>query len=84
MKTIFLSVLVIGTAVILFSIYKSGQPVKSLFKSVIQGVLSLIAVNVTGMVTGVTLSLNWYTVSAVSVFGLPGTVALTVFKLFFR
>lgn len=84
MKIFIITVLIIGVISVLISLFRSGHLIKNLFITAFQGILSLLAVNVTGLATGVTLSLNWYTLAAVSFFGLPGTVALTVLKLIFR
>lgn len=81
---IIIAVLIICAVAVMASFVKSGHFFKSLFTSAFQGIISLIAVNVTGLATGVCLSLNWYTISAVSLFGLPGTVALVIMKSLFK
>lgn len=77
-------ILIIGLICVIISLFKSGQPVRKAFKSALQGILSLIAVNVAGLLTGVTLSVNWYTLAFVSAFGMPAAIALTLLKLIFR
>ena len=77
-------VLIICAAAVLTAMYRSGHFFKSLFTTAIQGIASLAAVNITGLLTGVTLSLNWYTILTVSLFGLPSTIALTILKFIFR
>ena len=84
MKIFIVSVLIVSAVAVLFTMIKSGKPVSSLLKSALSGIVSLIAVNVTGLVTGVTLSLNWYTIAAVSVLGLPGAILLTLLKFIFK
>ena len=84
MKILIVSILIVSAVAVLFTMIKSGKPVSSLIKSALQGIVSLIAVNVTGLATGVCLSLNWYTVAAVSVLGLPGTICLTLLKFIFK
>lgn len=84
MKTVVLIILVIGIIAVAVAMYKSGHFIKSLFKSIVQGVFSLVAVNVIGLASGITLSLNWYTLLFSAVFGLPATITLTVFKFIFR
>ena len=84
MKILIVSVLIVSAVAVLFTMIKSGKPVSSLFKSALSGIVSLIAVNVTGLVTGVTLSLNWYTIAAVSFLGLPGAILLTLLKFIFK
>ena len=73
-------ILIICLTAVLIAMYRSGSFMKSFFVTALQGLLSFAAVNVTGLLTGVTLSVNWYTLLAVSFFGLPSTVALTVLK----
>lgn len=77
-------VLVLCIAAVLTAMYRSGSFIKSFFITALQGLASLIAVNVTGLLTGVTLSVNWYTLSAVSFFGMPAAISLTVLKFIFR
>lgn len=70
--------------IILIALYKSGTPVKSFFKTALQGLCALAAVNVTGLVTGVTLSINWFTLLTVTFFGIPSAIMLTVLKFIFK
>lgn len=76
MKVIVLSLLIIGAIIVMVSIIKSRQIVKNVFLSIFQGIASLLAVNVLGLLTGVTIPFNWYTISFVSVFGMPSCIAL--------
>lgn len=76
MKVIVLSLLIIGAIIVMVSIIKSRQIVKNVFSSIFQGIASLLAVNVLGLLTGVTIPFNWYTISFVSVFGMPSCIAL--------
>ncbi len=84
LSVIFCAVMIPGTICVIVSTLKSGQPLRQALSSAVQGLLSLIAVNVFGLLTGVSLSVNWYTLAFVSVFGMPATVALTVLKYIFR
>lgn len=84
MKTVIIAVLIIGAISVLIALFRNGHFIKNLFKILFQGIISLIAVNVTGLATGVTLSLNWYTIATASIFGLPGTIALVVMKSLFK
>ena len=79
-----ISVIIVGFICVIISMIKSGQPVRNAFISIIQGILSLIAVNVTGLITGVTVSVNWYTLAFVSAFGMPATIMLTLIRFIFR
>ena len=42
--------------------------------SALQGLASAFAVNLLGMITGVTVSVNWYSLAAFTVLGLPGVI----------
>ncbi len=79
--TVIILFIIAGLAVIYFA-YKSGNPIKSIIKSVFQGVISLMAVNVLGLMTGVTIAVNWYTLSCVCLFGLPSTITLVLLDTF--
>lgn len=84
MNILIYSLLIIGAIIVVVSIVKSGQIFKNLISSVFQGIISLLAVNVIGLLTGVTLSLNWYTILFVSVFGTPSCIALLLVDTMFR
>ena len=84
MKIYIAVVLIVSSLAVVISMFKSEKPISSLVKSAFQGIISLIAVNVTGLATGVVISVNWYTLGAVSVFGLPGTIGLTLLKFVFK
>ena len=63
------------------SMKKSGHFVKSVFLTVVQGLAALLAVNASGMMTGVTLSLNALTVGTSAVFGTAGVVMNLLVKI---
>ena len=82
MKTGFIIIFVIASVFVLFVMYKSGHLFKSAVTSIFQGVTSMLAVNVIGLLTGVTISVNWYTLAAVSLFGIPSTITLVLLDAF--
>lgn len=84
MKVLIITIIVIGMAVVIFAMFKSGNFIKNLFRTVIQGIASLLAVNTIGLLTGVTIALNWYTLTAISVFGAPACIALLLTDILFR
>ena len=49
-----------------------------------QGAVSLLAVNVAGMLTGVTVAVNPVTLTAVSLLGIPGTIGLLLLNAIFQ
>ncbi|MCQ2484305.1 MAG: pro-sigmaK processing inhibitor BofA family protein [Clostridia bacterium] len=84
MKTAVIILLMISVIALIIALFKSGHPLRQAVRTVLQGVLSLCAVNAAGLLTGVSLSVNWYTLGFVSIFGMPATIALTVLKFIFR
>ena len=60
---------------------KSRHFVKSLFLTVVQGLAALMAVNASGILTGVSLSLNALTIGSGVVFGTPGVVMNLLIKI---
>ena len=42
----------------------------------------IIAVNVLGLLTGVTISVNWYTVLSACLFGIPSTITIVLLDMF--
>lgn len=75
MKAMIVTVIIIGISVVVFSMLKSGKFVTNLLKTVFQGIVSLLAVNTVGLLTGVTIALNWYTITAASIFGIPACIS---------
>lgn len=84
MKAVVIILLAAGALAVYITAVKSGRFIKSLLASVFQGLASLLAVNVIGLITGVIISLNWYTVVLASVFGTPGCIALLFLDTLFR
>ncbi len=84
MKYIIIGIFILGAAAVLFAGYKSGHLVKNIFTAAFQGLASLFAVNVLGLLTGVTLAVNWYTIVTVSLFGLPSAITLLLLDTFLR
>lgn len=81
---VIIAVAVLVGIIILTVIFKSGHIFKSLCLTIFQGVASIFAVNVVGLLTGVTLGINWYTLGASMVLGMPGVIAMLVVKYLFR
>lgn len=82
MKIALTAFLVGSVLAVMLTMLKSGNFFKSLFKAFIQGITSMMAVNVLGLLTGVTIAVNWYTLLTVSLFGLPSTVTLILLDTF--
>lgn len=74
---------VVMTVPILIMQCRIGKPVRGIAVTGLQGFCALAAVNVTGMFTGVSLSLNWLTGCVGVVFGLPGVAGLLFLNILF-
>lgn len=66
----------IGMWFVFRAMIRTHRPVRSLLGSALQGVCALAAVNVTGLLTGVTLGINWLSAACCMVLGVPGVVTL--------
>ncbi len=78
MKYAVISSLCLLCLVPIVTMFKKGSFPKCLFISAFQGLISLLAVNALGLLTGVTIALNACTASAAVIFGLPGCIAMLV------
>lgn len=78
------AVLVLALLAVLIAFLRSGRFFGALFSSAVQGAVSLLAVNVAGMLTGVTVAVNPVTLTAVSLLGIPGTIGLLLLNAIFQ
>ena len=76
-------VLALAALIVLISFFRSGHFLRSLLASVLQGAVSLFAVNALGTLTGVTLAVNPATLGAVGLFGIPGTISMVLLDTIF-
>lgn len=77
-------VLALALLAVLIAFLRSGRFFGALFSSAVQGAVSLLAVNVAGMLTGVTVAVNPVTLTAVSLLGIPGTIGLLLLNAIFQ
>ena len=84
MKTIAVFIITIGIVAVIISMFRSKHFLKNLVSTAFQGISSLLAVNVIGLISGVTIALNWYTISAVSLLGIPSSIALLILDTLLR
>lgn len=68
------------TLAVLLALIKGGKPVRGLLSSAAGGLFSLLAVDIAGVFTGVTLGVNPLTLGAGTVLGAPGVITLLVLK----
>lgn len=81
MKYALIAAVAVMMLVPIIAMFKKGNFVKSLFISAFQGLASLLAVNALGLLTGVTLAVNWYTVLACVCLGLPASISMLVLDI---
>ena len=84
MNAFFIAAAVICTACVAWWVVKSEKGATSFFLSAMQGIAALFAVNLTGMITGVTVAVNWYTVLSYVVLGLPGVIGTLALNMLFK
>lgn len=68
--------LAFGAVIVLIALIKSGHFIRYLLLSATSGIGSLFAVNLLSSVTGVSIALNYITLSVSSVFGISGVIGL--------
>ena len=83
MNFAFISAAVISTVCVLWWMIKSEKGGISFIKSAFQGLAGMFAVNLLGIVTGVTIAVNWYSIVSFIVLGLPGVIGSLMLNLIF-
>lgn len=81
MNGFFIGAAITAAVCVLWWTVKSEKGARSFVLSALQGIAAMFAVNLTGLVTGVTLATNWYTVATYIVLGLPGVIATLVMNV---
>ncbi len=84
MNAAFVLMAVISTVVVLWWMIKTENGGISFMKSAFQGIAGMCAVNLLGMVTGVTIAVNWYSIISFLILGLPGVIGALMLNLIFR
>ena len=84
MNFAFISAAVISTVCVLWWMIKSEKGGSSFIKSAFQGLAGMFAVNLLGMVTGVTVAVNWYSIVSIIILGLPGVIGALMLNLIFK
>ncbi len=80
----FIAAAVISTACVIWWMIKSEKGATSFFLSALQGIAALCAVNLTGMITGVTVAVNWYTIISTVILGMPGVIGTLALDFIFH
>ncbi len=73
-----------GGIAVLIAAFRSGKPVRRLFRGAVQGGCALAAVNVAGAFTGVSVGVNWLSAGACMSLGVPGVITLLLLKAIFQ
>lgn len=81
MKYALITVVCLILAVPIIVMLKKGSLLKSLFISAFQGLAALLAVNALGLLTGVTLALNQYTILAAVCLGIPASISMLLLNI---
>ncbi len=74
MNAVFITLTVICAASVLWWMIKSEKGATCFAVSALQGLAAVFAVNLAGLVTGITLAVNWYTLGTAVLLGLPGVI----------
>ncbi|MBE6771472.1 MAG: hypothetical protein E7547_04925 [Ruminococcaceae bacterium] len=83
MNGFFIGAAIIAAVCVLWWMVKSEKGATSFALSALQGIAAMFAVNLTGLVTGVTIAVNWYTIATFIVLGLPGVIGAVVLDMIF-
>ena len=81
MNGFFIGSAIVAALCVMWWTVKSEKGATSFALSALQGIAAMFAVNLTGLVTGVTLATNWYTVATYIVLGLPGVISTLIINL---
>lgn len=84
MSIVIILLTILGISAVIASMFKSGHFIKSILTTAFQGITSLLAVNVVGLITGVSIAINWYTITTASVFGIPSSITFLILNTIFR
>ncbi len=88
METVQFIATVICSTILLFTVIyfskKSVHPFKRAVNTVLSGILSLIAVNVTGIFTGVFIPISTLSICISAIGGIPAVTAMLIIDTFFR
>ncbi|MEE1139626.1 MAG: pro-sigmaK processing inhibitor BofA family protein [Acutalibacteraceae bacterium] len=81
MNGFFIGSAIVAALCVMWWTVKSEKGATSFALSALQGIAAMFAVNLTGLVTGVTIATNWYTVATYIVLGLPGVISTLIINL---
>lgn len=77
------TVFILAAIVIIGALLKSKHGLRGFILTALQGIIAIFAVNTAGLITGVTIAVNWYTLGFGMIFGTPAVVALLIMGTIF-
>lgn len=69
---------------VFIALVKGGRPIRGAVSSCLQGFGALLAVDVAGIFTGVSVGVNALTAFCCGVLGVPGVITLLILRTIFR
>ena len=82
MNAFFIAAAVICAVVVIGWMIKCEKDGKCFMLSALQGIAAIFAVNIIGMVSGVTVAVNWYTLGTGAILGIPGVIGILMLNTF--
>lgn len=83
-KTGLIAVLVVSVLIVLVSAVKTKRFFSCVILSALQGIAAIFAVNALGLVTGLHLSLNGYTITSSIIGGTPAVIGMILLEIIFK
>lgn len=83
LKISFIILLSVYAVLLLLFCAKSGKFLKTLLLSAISGLAVMVVINLTSKISGVSMPVNFWTVTGSMSFGIPGVLGLLILRLFF-
>lgn len=77
-------VLGLAALTVVLAMLRSHRGVRAILLTAVQGVAAICAVNLLGLLSGVNIALNWYSVSVGVLFGTPGVIGILLLNTLFR
>ena len=84
MNAFFIAAAVISGVCILLWAFRCPKGGRSFILSALQGLAALFAVNLSGMITGVNIALNYWTAGTAALLGLPGVICTVAINCIFN
>ena len=81
---LFIAIGIIALILIVHILVKDKHPVKNTFYDIFIGLIAFAGVNLSGMITGVTLPVSIMSLGISAVAGIPGITMMLLFKIIFR